>query len=60
MTAPAIPTATTVLDFILFPDSPGTVRMREIFSDYSLISKWRWPGLVDTYPFQKEVFIYMR
>ncbi len=35
-----VPTATTVLDSILFRDAFGTPRMREIFSDYSLISKY--------------------
>ncbi|MFN5041743.1 MAG: adenylosuccinate lyase family protein [Bradyrhizobium sp.] len=36
----AIPTATTVLDSILFRDAFGTPRMREIFSDYALISRY--------------------
>ncbi len=35
-----VPTATTVLDSILFRDAFGTPRMREIFSDYALISKY--------------------
>ena len=34
------PAATTVLDSILFRDAFGTPRMREIFCDYSLISKY--------------------
>jgi 3-carboxy-cis,cis-muconate cycloisomerase len=34
------PTATTVLDSILFRDAFGTPRMREVFSDYSLISRY--------------------
>ncbi|MET0538312.1 MAG: adenylosuccinate lyase family protein [Xanthobacteraceae bacterium] len=33
-------TATTVLDSILFRDAFGTPRMREVFSDYSLISRY--------------------
>ncbi|MDE2362145.1 MAG: adenylosuccinate lyase family protein [Hyphomicrobiales bacterium] len=37
---PAVPTATTVLDSILFRDAFGTPRMREIFSDYALISRY--------------------
>lgn len=36
----AIPTATTVLDSILFRDAFGTPRMREIFSDYALTSRY--------------------
>jgi 3-carboxy-cis,cis-muconate cycloisomerase len=36
--APLPPTATTVLDSILFRDAFGTPRMREIFSDRALIS----------------------
>ena len=36
----AIPTATTVLDSILFRDAFGPPRMREIFSDYALISRY--------------------
>ncbi|MBR0899696.1 adenylosuccinate lyase family protein [Bradyrhizobium tropiciagri] len=35
-----VPTATTVLDSILFRDAFGTPAMREIFSDYSLISRY--------------------
>ncbi|MGY3443818.1 MULTISPECIES: class-II fumarase/aspartase family protein [unclassified Bradyrhizobium] len=35
-----VPTATTVLDSILFRDAFGTPVMREIFSDYSLISRY--------------------
>src|SRR3979411_3204755 len=34
------PTATTVLDSILFRDAFGTPRMREVFSDFSLISRY--------------------
>lgn len=37
---PAVPTATTVLDSILFRDAFGTPRMREVFSDYALISRY--------------------
>src|SRR5579872_4453307 len=37
---PATPAATTVLDYILFRDAFGTPRMREIFSDYALISRY--------------------
>jgi len=37
---PATPAATTVLDSILFRDAFGTPRMREIFSDYALISRY--------------------
>jgi len=37
---PAAPTATTVLDSILFRDTFGTPRMREVFSDYTLISRY--------------------
>jgi 3-carboxy-cis,cis-muconate cycloisomerase len=36
----AAPTATTVLDSILFRDAFGTPRMREIFSEYALISRY--------------------
>lgn len=36
----AMPSATTVLDSILFRDAFGTPRMREIFSDYALISRY--------------------
>src|SRR5829696_1656273 len=35
-----IPTATTVIDSILFRDAFGTPRMREVFSDYALISRY--------------------
>jgi 3-carboxy-cis,cis-muconate cycloisomerase len=38
--APLPPTATTVLDSILFRDAFGTPRMREIFSDRALISRY--------------------
>jgi len=37
---PAFPTSTTVLDSILFRDAFGTPRMREVFSDFSLISRY--------------------
>jgi len=37
---PAAPTATTVLDSILLRDAFGTPRMREVFSDYTLISRY--------------------
>jgi 3-carboxy-cis,cis-muconate cycloisomerase len=37
---PAFPTSTTVLDSILFRDAFGTPAMREVFSDYSLISRY--------------------
>src|SRR6266571_4076614 len=37
---PALPTATTVFDSILFRDAFGTPRMREVFSDLSLISRY--------------------
>ena len=37
MAQPVVPTATTVLDSILFRDAFGTTRMREVFSDYALI-----------------------
>jgi 3-carboxy-cis,cis-muconate cycloisomerase len=36
----AFPTATTVLDSILFRDAFGTPAMREVFSDLSLISRY--------------------
>jgi len=36
----AFPTSTTVLDSILFRDAFGTPRMREVFSDLSLISRY--------------------
>jgi 3-carboxy-cis,cis-muconate cycloisomerase len=36
----ATPTATTVLDSILFRDAFGTPRMREVFSDLALISRY--------------------
>ena len=36
---PAFPTSTTVLDSILFRDAFGTPAMREVFSDFSLISR---------------------
>src|SRR5829696_8958051 len=35
-----IPTATTVIDSILFRDAFGTPRMREVFSDFALISRY--------------------
>ena len=34
------PTSTTVFDSILFRDAFGTPRMREVFSDFSLISRY--------------------
>src|SRR6266567_5618501 len=37
---PALPTATTVFDSILFRNAFGTPRMREVFSDLSLISRY--------------------
>jgi 3-carboxy-cis,cis-muconate cycloisomerase len=36
----AFPTSTTVLDSILFRDAFGTPRMREAFSDFSLVSRY--------------------
>lgn len=40
MVQATIPTATTVIDSILFRDAFGTPRMREVFSDYALISRY--------------------
>src|SRR4051812_14975935 len=40
VSAQSVPTATTVLDSILFRDAFGTPRMREVFSDYALISRY--------------------
>jgi 3-carboxy-cis,cis-muconate cycloisomerase len=40
MIKPAVPTASTVLDSILFRDAFGTPRMREIFADHALISRY--------------------
>ena len=37
---PAFPASTTVLDSILFRDAFGTPAMREVFSDFSLISRY--------------------
>ena len=37
---PVFPTSTTVLDSILFRDAFGTPAMREVFSDFSLISRY--------------------
>jgi 3-carboxy-cis,cis-muconate cycloisomerase len=37
---PAFPTSTTVFDSILFRDAFGTPAMREVFSDFSLISRY--------------------
>ena len=37
---PAFPTSTTVLNSILFRDAFGTPPMREVFSDFSLISRY--------------------
>src|SRR6188768_2121847 len=34
------PTSTTVLDSILFRDAFGTAAMREVFSDFSLVSRY--------------------
>jgi 3-carboxy-cis,cis-muconate cycloisomerase len=39
MANPTLPTATTVLDSILFRDAFGTPRMRGVFSDFALISR---------------------
>src|SRR5258708_30067930 len=36
----AFPTSTTVFDSILFRDAFGTPRMREMFSDFSLVSRY--------------------
>ena len=40
MAQASVPTATTVLDSILFRDAFGTPRMRQVFSDYALISRY--------------------
>src|SRR5947209_16063275 len=40
MAQPAVPSATTVLDSILFRDAFGTPRMRAVFCDYALISRY--------------------
>ena len=40
MSRPAVPSATTIFDSILFRDAFGTPRMREIFSDYALIGRY--------------------
>jgi 3-carboxy-cis,cis-muconate cycloisomerase len=37
---PAFPTSTTVIDSILFRDAFGTPAMREVFSDFSLVSRY--------------------
>ena len=37
---PAFPTSTTVLESILFRDAVGTPAMREVFSDFNLISRY--------------------
>src|SRR3982074_1712485 len=37
---PPFPASPTVLDSILFRDAFGTPRMREVFSDFSLISRY--------------------
>jgi 3-carboxy-cis,cis-muconate cycloisomerase len=37
---PAFPTSTTVFDSILFRDAFGTPAMREVFSDFNLISRY--------------------
>ena len=49
MSRPAVPSATTIFDSILFRDAFGKPRMREIFSDYALIGRYaasrsRWPA----------------
>jgi 3-carboxy-cis,cis-muconate cycloisomerase len=36
----AFPTSTTVLDSILFRDAFGTAAMREVFSDFNLVSRY--------------------
>src|SRR6185312_7000386 len=40
MAQPVVPTATTVLDSILFRNAFGTPHMREVFSDYALIARY--------------------
>ena len=40
MAQPGSPIATTVLDSILFRDAFGTPRMRGVFSDHALISRY--------------------
>ena len=37
---PVFPTSTTVFNSILFRDAFGTAAMREVFSDFSLISRY--------------------
>jgi 3-carboxy-cis,cis-muconate cycloisomerase len=37
---PTFPTSTTVLDSILFREAFGTPRMREVFSDFALVSRY--------------------
>ena len=37
---PSFPTSTTVLDSILFRDAFGTPAMREVFSDFNMISRY--------------------
>uniref|UniRef100_UPI0028E78E9B lyase family protein n=1 Tax=Bradyrhizobium sp. SZCCHNG3015 TaxID=3057270 RepID=UPI0028E78E9B len=37
---PVFPTSTTVFDSILFRDAFGTPRMREVFSDFALVSRY--------------------
>src|SRR4030081_3567679 len=37
---PAFPTSTPVLDSILFRDAFGTPAMREVFSDFALVSRY--------------------
>jgi 3-carboxy-cis,cis-muconate cycloisomerase len=39
-TMPDFPRSTTVLDSILFRDAFGTPRMREVFSDFALVSRY--------------------
>jgi len=40
MTGRTIPTASTVVDSILFRDAFGTGKMRELFSDYALVQRY--------------------
>jgi 3-carboxy-cis,cis-muconate cycloisomerase len=40
MPQPSLPIATTVLDSVLFRDAFGTPRMRETFSDHTLIARY--------------------
>jgi 3-carboxy-cis,cis-muconate cycloisomerase len=36
----SVPTAATVIDSVLFRDAFGTPRMREVFSDHALVSRY--------------------